>query len=83
LRGDARRQGTRIWGCVLVARFGREEALYWVRSSTTCGVEGQTGEDLGLTTMWGQAGSPWVFSAMAGSPEVRDELTAAFVTAAS
>lgn len=65
-----------------VEDFGREGDLYWVRSSTTCGEAGEAGEDLGLTTMWGQAGSPWVFSAMAGSPEVRDELTAAFVTAA-
>lgn len=65
-----------------VEDFGREGDLYWVRSSTTCSVEGEAGEDLGLTTMWGQAGSPWVFSAMAGSAEVRDELTAAFVTAA-
>ena len=66
-----------------VEDFGHDADLYWVRSSTTCGVEGETGEDVGFTTMWGQAGSPWVFSAMAGSPEVRDELTAAFVTAAS
>jgi hypothetical protein len=66
-----------------VEDFGHDGDLYWVRSSTTCGVEGQSGEDVGFTTMWGQAGSPWVFSAMAGSAEVRDELTAAFVTAAS
>jgi hypothetical protein len=66
-----------------VEDFGHEADLYWVRWSTTCSVEGETGEDLGLTTTWGQAGSPWVFSAMAGSAEVRDELTAAFVTAAT
>ena len=65
-----------------VEDFGHEEDLYWARWSTTCGEAGETGEDLGMTTMWGQAGSPWVFSALAGSPEVRDELTAAFVTAA-
>jgi hypothetical protein len=65
-----------------VEDFGHEQDLYWVRSSTTCTVEGEAGEDVVLTAMWGQAGSPWVFSAMAGSPEVRDELTEAFVTAA-
>jgi hypothetical protein len=66
-----------------VEDFGHEEDLYWVRWSSTCSVEGETGEDVSFTTMWGQAGSPWAYSAMAGSPEVRDELTAAFVTAAS
>lgn len=62
--------------------FGRDDDLYWVRWSSTCAVAGEDGEDVVLTTMWGQAGSPWVFSAMAGSADVRDELTEAFVTAA-
>ena len=51
--------------------LGHEQDLYWVTPSTTCSVEGETGEDLSLTTMLGQAGSPWVFSAMAGTPEAR------------
>jgi hypothetical protein len=66
-----------------VEDFGHEGDLYWVRSRGTCGIEGEAGQDQTLTMMWGQAGSPWVFSAMAGSAEVRDDLTAAFVTAAS
>lgn len=65
-----------------VEDFGREGDLLWVRSSSTCGVEGEAGKDVSLTTLWGREGSPWVFSAMAGSADVRDELTAAFVTAA-
>ena len=61
-----------------VEDFGREGDLYWVRNRTTCG---EAAADVGLTTMWGQAGSRWVFSTEAGSPDVRDELTEAFVAA--
>ncbi len=62
--------------------FGRDGDLYWVTIQSSCGVEGETGEDVSFITMWGRSGSPWVLSAQAGTPEVRDELMAAFVAAA-
>jgi len=64
-----------------VEDFGRDGNLFWVVWSTTCSSEGSSGMDSISITSWGNAGSPWVFSASAGNPEGRDELTAAFVTA--
>jgi hypothetical protein len=64
-----------------VEDFGREGNLFWVMWNTTCSSEGSSRMDSISITSWGNAGSPWVFSASAGNPEGRDELTAAFVTA--
>lgn len=65
-----------------VEDFGRDGELAWLLYTTTCGVEGEAGEDVVSTLNWGAAGSPWVFSASADSPDLRDELTRSFVAAA-
>jgi hypothetical protein len=66
-----------------VEEFGHDGELFWVRWNTTCSTEGSSESDTIFITSWGKAGSPWVFSASAGDPEGRDELTAAFVAASS
>ena len=65
-----------------VEDFGREGDLYWVRWNTTCGEAGRPGSDVIFSLSWGDAGSPWMFSAGAGHPEDRAELTEALVASA-
>ena len=66
-----------------VEDFGRDGDLFWVRWNTTCSSGDSPEADSLFTMSWGKAGSPWVFSASAGEPGGRDELTAAFVAASS
>ncbi len=65
-----------------VEDYGRDDGLFWVTFHTSCWEGDSPDEDLVHSAMWGRAGSPWLFSATAGSPESRDALTAAFVAAA-
>lgn len=64
-----------------VEDFGRDGDLFWVKIGTTCSTDNSSGVDSIWSISWGNRGSPWVFSASAGDPESRDELTSAFVTA--
>lgn len=61
-------------------RFGRAGELFWVNLKSTCSF-GSSLEDSLEITMWGVAGSPWVFSATAQDAKGRDELVVAFVAA--
>lgn len=65
-----------------VEDFGRDGELFWVRWNTTYGSADGSEEDDVVTTMWGVAGSAWLFSASAGAGEDRETLTAAFTEAA-
>ena len=66
---------------------GREGDLYWARADTFVTSVGGGGtpspERLPLYAIrWGQAGSPWLFGAQAGTPEELEALLAAIVAAA-
>lgn len=64
-----------------VEDFGRDGELFWVIWNTTCRSAGSSLADSVSIISWGNAGSPWIFSASAGDSKGRDELTAEFVTA--
>jgi hypothetical protein len=64
-----------------VEDFGREGRLFWVRWNTTCSSPDSSRTDTLFIISWGNAGSPWLFSALAGDPKGRDELSDAFVAA--
>ena len=64
-----------------VEDFGRDGDLFWVQIATTCSSESSSTVDSVSAMSWGARGSPWVFSASAGDPDSRDQLTSAFVTA--
>lgn len=66
-----------------VGDHGRDDDLVWVEIDTTCSSEGSVDEDSIAAIIWGNEGSPWVFSATAGDGEGRNELVAAFVAASS
>ena len=61
---------------------GREGDLFWVQWNTTCSSEPAPEVFPVVSLLWGNAGSPWVFSAQADTPEDLNALTAAFVAAA-
>lgn len=65
-----------------VEEAGREGSLFWVRWNTFCSSEPSSGVFPVYSLIWGNAGSPWVFTAQADTPEELDALIAAFVTAA-
>ncbi len=67
--------------------FGRDGDLVWVRASTTVGSAGETAATPTTsreihTLIWGDADSPWVFSAVAPTRPALDDLVDAFVAAA-
>jgi hypothetical protein len=64
-----------------VEDFGRNGRLLWVNWNTTCSSADSPETDTLYTTSWGNEGSAWVFSALAGNPQERDELVAVFVAA--
>lgn len=66
-----------------VEDFGREGRLFWVTWKTTCSSADSSLSDTLFMMNWGNADSPWLFSALASDPETREELIDAFVTAFS
>lgn len=67
--------------------FGRDGTLVWISAETTVGADGDRpgtpviSEPL-YTLAWGDIDGGWIFMAAARTPEDRDALVAAFVTAA-
>ena len=66
-----------------VEEAGRADDLFWVRWYTFCSSEPSSVVFPIFSLIWGQAGSRWIFTAQADTPEELDALIAAFVTAAS
>jgi len=64
-----------------VEDFGRDGQLFWVGWTTTCSSPDSAEMDTLFMLSWGNQGSPWVFEALAGTPQEREELVAAFVDA--
>jgi hypothetical protein len=64
-----------------VEDFGRDGRLLWVNRTTTCSSADSPETDTLFTISWGNEGTAWVFSALAGNPQERDELVAVFVAA--
>ncbi|HEV2107991.1 MAG TPA: hypothetical protein VGR16_06990 [Thermomicrobiales bacterium] len=68
--------------------FGREGNLVWVRAETTAGVACDKPGTPELirpiyTLAWGEADSPWLFTAASFTPEGLEALVTAFVTTAT
>ncbi len=63
--------------------YGRDGDLFWVTWNTTCGIADEPGEDSVVNATWATAGSPWFYSATAGTSADLDELLVAFVSAAA
>lgn len=68
--------------------FGRDGNLVWIRAEPTLGVGGDKPGTPALsrtlyTLAWGNADSPWLFTALADSPEGLGALVMAFVASAS
>ena len=66
-----------------VKEAGRDGSLFWVRWNTFCSSEPSPVVFPVYSLLWGSAGSRWVFSAQADTPEELNVLIAAFVAAAS
>ena len=66
-----------------VIGFGRQEALMWVRSTTTAGGSGTSETTAVHTLMWGNADGRWVFAAIAYSADDVDRMARAFAEAAT
>jgi hypothetical protein len=62
-----------------VEDFGRDGRLLWVSRNTTCSSADSPETDALFMISWGNEGTAWVFSAVASSPQERDELVAVFV----
>ena len=68
---------------VPITAGGQDGGLFWVREDTFLGIA-DTGERAPLYRLqWGTANSPWLFVAVADTPEHLDALLAAFVAAAN
>ena len=61
---------------------GHEGTRYWVTFETYCGGEDMEQDEIISSAVWGEAGSPWVFSVGAPDAPGRDVLLTAFVDAA-
>ena len=79
--GDVITMQTRGAGSQVVAA-GRDSALVWIQSNTTCSIGSSRVVSPVFTLSWGNAAGPWVFSVQANTPEELDALVAAVVAAA-
>lgn len=65
-----------------VEASGRDGDLHWVAFETFCGGEDMAQDEMISSTMWGDAGSAWLYSVAAPDATGRDALLTAFVDAA-